>query len=760
MRRLFHRTRQRQIFGKETSRWQSKPFGAPSPEFMEAAQKLREHRDSKQALLQFVRALPVKNSASQQYSKLISSSMSRLSERVTHAELQEIFRTVVNSDSDLTTAIYIRILRSKELDKKDRIENGRLYFGMLQRRGLISESNKLVTALFNENGPVSEGVVHEFLDLSRDPESSEAVFRAMNPPSASVVRRIIDTISPERVVRWVYLDNPHFGIWDNDTLVIALDAMVERSNDQATGRSFLKLAIPKLSHSLENLELLVLCCISFGDSTKLGNSLVDEIRKEPNLVKESWDTLAQWAAFSGQDVKEVLDRHPGPGSHTLYLILSAAVHSQRSESEINDLFNSVDCEPDAACFNILINRAMRAVEIEKARRLFIDSMSAGSDWLMDEGKYLGTLNRLVETMAETPGISAELVFDTYQRVRSYTSQLEYPTQVALLRMFFARDIPYDIGMFLREQFGDTPSLPFSQYREIYDVFFEKIMGLQDYAEAWSLYGMLNATIILPYESYYPVQRHFCELGRPDAAHLLFRHLRNRAKREGIPPPGREMYLMLFVEYGRQKYAEGLRELITYFKMDLTNDLDLELMNAMLAGFAGLGDTPRVSNLWMETRSFGADNTTISIMLRHLSQISLQAVDDLWAEFPAKFGLRPSESNLEQYVIANCYYGYYSRALEITKYAHDLYGVNVTPELIESLYNYTLVGAYKKQIREWTKHSHPDIWEKLLGQGRLKETLLPPNPDNDSDASLRARALAEIEAPSKGVTARHSTTDPD
>lgn len=760
MRRLFHKTRQRPLFSKKVGPWQSKKYDEPSPAFTEAAQKLREHRDSKQALLQFVRALPAENNASHQYARLIKSTMSRISERITHEELQQIFRAVIDSDSDLATSIYVRILRSKEITREDRIENGRLYFGMLQSRGLMQESKKLVAALFNENGPVTGDDVHKFLDLCRDQEISEAVFYAMKPPSASVLQRVLGFIPPEKVIRWTYLENPHFGIFDNDTLVIALDAMAERSNDQATGRSFLKLALPRLPRSLENLELLVLCCISFGDSIKLGDSLVAEIKKEPNLVKESWDTLAQWSVYSGRDVMEVLKHHPGPDPHTLYLLLSTAVKSQRSEAEIKSLLDAVDCEPDAACFDILINRHIQAVEIEKARFLFVDSMAAGADWLMDDEKYLGTLNRLIQVMAETPGISAEIVFDTYQRVRSYSLQLEYPTQVALLRMFFARDIPYDIGMFLREQFGDTPALPFPQYRDIYDVFFDKIMGLNDYVEAWALYGMLNATIVLPYESYYPIQRHFCELGRPDAAHLIFRHLRNRAKREGIPPPGREMYLMLFAEYGRQKYGEGLRELLAYFKMDLTNDLDIEMMNSMLAGFASLGDVPRVSNLWMETRSFGADNNTITIMLRHLAYNSLAAVDDLWAEFPAKFGLKPSVQNLEQYIIANCYHGYYTRALEITKQAPELYGVEVSPELIEALYNYTLIEAQKSQIREWAKKAYPDIWQGLLSQNRLNETLLPPNPHNDSEAALRAQTISELNTPKQSAVALHTTTDPD
>lgn len=224
-------------------------------------------------------------------------------------------------------------------------------------------------------------------------------------------------------------------------------------------------------------------------------------------------------------------------------------------------------------------------------------------------------------------------------------------------------------------------------------------------------------------------------------------------------------MYLFLEYGKWHYEEGLVELETYFRMDIHNDMDIGIMNGMLAAYSELQDSPKVSDLWLETDSFpagkGFNNLTATILLKHLAPFSLEAVDDLWQALPSKYGVKPDSKNLEQYVVANCYHGYYSRALEIAKSAPEVYGLPVNSDLIKTLYNWTLIESRKEAVKSWAIEQFPNEWAQLESNHELKNILIGANPDNDSEQGLRGKAIEElIESEGPKQVALHRTTDPD
>lgn len=724
--------------------------------------------------------------------RLVSQSLDRVDKHITGDQQQQIFRSIVSTDESgqVSMRIYMQLYQNAALSPQDRLYNGLLFFRALRKRKLVAESRKLAAALLESNRAVDDHFIQRLLDEIKENEAdAESVATVLTTApqifdgSLQQGLLLLNDLSgdpaqgsaAERIVNYSLFENPHFQV-TAESLVIILDTLISLELPD-TGRRALQYALQRAPPTqLDQLELLLLCCIRFQDSKSTGTDLVEQIMgyNEREFVKETWDVLAQWCVYCSSDLqllKDLVDKMQAVGkaadSVTMHGVVQVAdSYAKRSETDLNaivDYFNEdLGVSSDAATAAVLISRALKAVEIEQARKLFIEFQSV--DWSMENERYLPVLYDLVIALCKSPVIDREVVFDVYQRVRVFSSQVSYPAQVELLKMFFDRENQYDIGMFLVEQFGETPNLSAVEYKEVYHAFVDKILACTDYKEAWGLYGMLNCTIALPYESYYPIQVKFCQLGRPDAAHLMFRHLRNRAKKEGLRPPGREMYLMLFAEYGRWLYEEGVKELETYFRMDLNNDLDIELMNTMLLAYANLQESPKVRDLWFETLSFpigkGANNASVTIMLRYLTQVSLEAVDDLWVEFPERFGIAPDELNLRQYIVANCYHGYYMRAFEVLKSAKETYGIDVSETLIEALYNWTLIDSRKALIEKWAIETHRDKWLALKAANSLKMLTLPANPDNDSEESLRAQTIEQLEAPNKLVKAKHLTSDDD
>lgn len=684
-------------------------------------------------------------------------------------DLVKMFTTVAPRDAkgDLTTKLFIKLYKSPKVPNAIHLQNAKLYFEWLLRFR-PHEASKFIQGVLKVYD-YDHNYILELLDIIETTQSFDCVpvlLESSVHPDVIQKAFILLTEAGQKKVLEEAIDvvGPVAHDLSKESLVVILDSLISM---KLKGSKFLATALTKPKDSLEYLEILLMAVMRFGEDPTLGYPLVGAIESDPSQVKETTDLLLQWSVYSSSDLtkfKELAKSVP-IDSATLSGVLAVADIARRSEKDIQeiiDLFSESGVDKNSESYSILIRRALAGVEVEKARELFYVSMNEGVDWQ----DHAATLHDLLCELCKASTIDDSIKFDVYQRIRTVTnSPLNYESQVEMLRMFLSRKSTSDIAKYLIEQWGESPGLDANLYQEIYDSMYQSVMQASDYRRMWDLYTIFNSAIKLPYDSYLPIQKRFCELGRPDAAHLMFRHLRNRAKKEGIQPPNREIYMYLFLEYGKWHYEEGLVELETYFRMDIHNDMDIGIMNGMLAAYSELQDSPKVSDLWLETDSFpagkGFNNLTATILLKHLAPFSLEAVDDLWQALPSKYGVKPDSKNLEQYVVANCYHGYYSRALEIAKSAPEVYGLPVNSDLIKTLYNWTLIESRKEAVKSWAIEQFPNEWAQLESNHELKNILIGANPDNDSEQGLRGKAIEElIESEGPKQVALHRTTDPD
>lgn len=709
--------------------------------------------------------------------------------------LQLIFRAVSKHSKDLSflARLYADLYRHSKLSKADKLENGREFYKSLRRHGHIQESNKMVSALLADN---AAAVTKEFLlslskvvqDSSNHSEASSAMLAsslmaiAKAAPSAQlddILPTLIELLLEgksleglEILASYIDFENPHFEV-NPDILPVFLDAYIQFPNvNNRFGKRILGLYMASFSErtSLEICELLLMSCMHFQEHLEAGELVHQHIRNNfsfKDYTKETWDVLAQWSVYSStsplSNFKETVlkDMPPESCDHiTFRAVLSAASDkAQCSEHHINELVNFFESDlgiaADAAIYEMLISRALKAVEVEFARQLFVKS---NTDWNLNENNHLGILFDLLVACCKTPSIPRQAVMDTYQRVRLFTSRLSKPAQVAMLEMFLQSSTSENLtpaGTFLIEQFGDKPELPFEEYRQIFDLFFSRLMAARECEQAWDLFGLLNCTILLPYESYYPIQQKLCALGRPDAAHLLFRQLRNRSKHDGTRPPEEEMYMMLFAEFTRWRYEEGIQELELYFRMDLNCETTPSMMNRMLAAYVSLNDSKKVQALWSEALALpkggvhGVNNETLVIMMGFFTtSMGLDVAEDLWLKTPTYFKVTPTKQLLKQYLIANCYHGFYSRAFEILKLAPQEHNIQIDAELLQTLYNWTMLPGRKQEIKEFAQKNHPETWASLEAEkGGLKNILLPDEDEigESEELSRRLAAIKELQA---------------
>lgn len=705
--------------------------------------------------------------------------------------LQLIFRALIKHSEDLNllTRLYLDLYRHSKLSKADKLENGREFYKSLRRQGHILESDKMVGALLADN---EAAVTKNFLlDLCefvyRNSKKHTALASStlasgmMAIVRASPTTQLDEILSTciefllkgnsleglEALASYTYFENPHFDVGP-EILPLFLDAYLQFPNrNNRFGKRLLGLYLASLSldTSLETCELLLMSCMHFQEQIEVGAPVRQHMIhnfSSNDYTKETWDVLAQWSVYSStsplSNLREtVLREMPSEYcDHVTFraILNSASDKAQCSEQQISELVEFFESDlkisADAAIHEILINRALKAVEVESARRLFVES---NADWNSNEDIHLGVLFDLLIACCKTPSIPRQAVMDTYQRVRLFTPRLSKAAQTAMLEMFMQSSANENLtpaGIFLIEQFGERPELPFGEYRQIFDLFFSRLMAARDSEHAWDLFGMLNCTVQLPYESYYPIQQKLCALGRPDAAHLLFRQLRNRSKEGGTRPPAEEMYLMLFAEFTRWKYEEGVQELETYFRMDLNCEMTPQMMNRMLAAYVSLNDSRKIQALWSEALALpkggvhGVNNETLVIMMQYYTtSMGMDVVEDLWLKAPSYFKLAPTKLLLKQYLIANCYHGFYTRAFEILKLAPSEYNIGIDAELLRTLYNWTMLPGRKQEIKEFARENHPKEWAFLEAEAGSLQNILLPDADETGESDEVSRRLAAI-----------------
>lgn len=388
-----------------------------------------------------------------------------------------------------------------------------------------------------------------------------------------------------------------------------------------------------------------------------------------------------------------------------------------------------ELERTARSFGILINHHLNDNNLKESLDLFNRSIKEYVHWGDDSGGiYMPILFRLLNTYCKESDDDLQLKVDCFKQIKSYGFKLDRTSMTTMVECFLKGDFVGDAMEMFRREVPDVekPEDRFyvDKYPKVFELYYNYVLTSKKEIEMnWSLYGFMQKMFHIPYETYFPVMKFFSDNGRPNAALKIFATMRKLSKQENLPPPTEEMYIYLFRNFGQQLYEEGVFKLHLALKMDLSVDLNINLLNSIMEGYCCLEDPFKVRDMFDLATSLpkdrGLNSDSCKFMLRSLRFASLNHVNEFYNNL-SQFDILPSPEIFSEYLIANCYYEQYTTALNLLIDAQQAGDIEINGEVLKSIYNWTLLPAARDEIDKYATDNFPQLWQELKDQNQLQE----------------------------------------
>lgn len=713
---------------------------------------------------------------------LLKESESSSSFSLSIQDLCNVYYTLIrNGSSDLVDLnllpkIFSVIQSTKELTKQQHLESSLEYLKFLDAQQKVMEAEKLLQWILNVYGPLSDTNFNLAIQAVNCPNirfaclpllfssyhiqgrapSHQALVFALESLKSSDLK---DASRQSAFYEFVKLNvieerSQHTNI---TALILTLDAFLE-NRDLRGAQNFLKLFDSSINLSalnfstgsveVEFLKLLAVAHMKYSSSQQIVSTLLKKIQ---DLGVNDTELTFYWSLYSEPDSAnflKIFDSSLSRGIEITESMLNNAIEiliqANHELLELKNLLTNVSdkygLDSSVETYEILISASLVNNNVELAIQLFQDSLKEGSQWESAGGIHLRSLENLIVAMCTSMSSEVFEIFKIYQKIRTFTKTVGYEAQASLLKLFLSYNYVGDCEKFLEDELGnESRTIPRDAQPKIYDSLYSYALSCQNYKDSWLIYGLSEKYFNAPYDSYFGIMKHFCSLGRPDAALLIFKNMRNSSKLTGSRPPDEAIYSLLFHEFGKSGYSQGVFELHTFFKMDTSIDADTLVLNEIMHAYCELENTQQAVEIWSQLLSFpeglGPNNDSYTIMLKLCTKVSIQDVEQMWHTL-LESGKAPDDQNYRQYIIANCYHGFYVRALDIAK-SMSTKGIEPSKDTISALYNWTLLENRKTDVSSWASTHFPEEWTQLLEEGNLKTYLLDEsNPNNDSEDHMR------------------------
>ncbi|KAI0461299.1 hypothetical protein LJB42_000965 [Komagataella kurtzmanii] len=420
-------------------------------------------------------------------------------------------------------------------------------------------------------------------------------------------------------------------------------------------------------------------------------------------------------------------------------ILEAVLNLNKPEEYIVQLTNwwktEHGLERNSDSFALLVSKSLDQNDYHKGLKYFEESLDEYVHWGVDEeGINMTHLYRLLSMYLTESSDAIGEKFTVFQKVKSFGPRLDKETLAVMAKLMLNQAYIGDLIELLERElppFENPKSDRYqvSQYSSLYNLLMDFVLTYEKDSEInWLVYGQIQKYFHVPQESYIPVMKFFCEHERPNAAYLIFHTMRSLHKKKGLDPPTEEIYTYLFSEFGKQLYEEGVFKLHLFLKMDQKVNVDINMLNSILEGYVNLQDILKARDVFNNALSLpkekGINETTINLMLKTNTYISLQHTKNFWNNL-SQIDYTPTASNLKQYLIAHCYHGKYSEALEVLQTSRSYGDFEIDPGLLATVYNWTLSPKARLQLKKWAQSELPQLWKQVESRNLIQEnTELP------------------------------------
>lgn len=469
----------------------------------------------------------------------------------------------------------------------------------------------------------------------------------------------------------------------------------------------------------------------------------DEIRLRASLIKCFAEEKAPAEAYAA--AKEIFSLHLEEAS-TLDIIVETAMASPIEPIEfINKLKNDLESEydPSVQAFKSIIDRAILLGNADYAWATFEQSLKYGNvHWNHTFDPSVNfTLSNLVTIVAQK-GTDITSIFPKFRKVKQHmTSSCNADALQAMAQKMLAEECVGDVIEMLKRELPkiDKDSVqrigvnaPYAvSHRQLFDCLHDFVLSYRNeetFETNWVLYGELHKYFHVPYETYMPVLKFFCDVDRLNAALVIFRKMKMLNEQHGSKvtnlPPLREMYMYLLQVFGDRLYEDGVIEVHEFLKMDLNVPTqDIQLQNSVLNAYSNLQNVGKVRDLFLSItsnakQSGGINEETAQIMIKTYTYSDMLYVKKFWDNL-SQFGVFPNYAVFKQYVIAHVYHGKIEEAVQLVEEIDD-YNLEFSPDLLLSMHNYCLDPKKQEMVIDWAAQNHREAWDKLQQSGLLRK----------------------------------------
>lgn len=442
----------------------------------------------------------------------------------------------------------------------------------------------------------------------------------------------------------------------------------------------------------------------------------------------------------------------GPAYESLILASVLAGESQATINQLTKrLYSSPRFEPTVNTTRMLIDYSLKNGEYALAYEQFVESTKIPSiQWEQTDtpGPNL-TLNNLITAIAQNDA-SIQEIFPKFRVIRLFmTGQCSADTLAALATKMLAEECVGDVLEMLRRELPKLDKeLPFklptteawaTSHRKLFDTLHDFVItytGEETHETNWVLYCDLHKYFMVPFDSYLPALRYFCEADRLNAALTVFRQVKSLNELHGAHhhlPPLRDMYMYLVKEFGDKLYEEGVIEIHEYLKMDTALETDdIQLQNRLLDAYLNLQLVPKARDLFLSIsanskRSGGVNEETARIMIKTYTYSDMSYVKKFWDNM-SQFGVFPDHQVYKQYLIAHVYHGLTDEAFELVEEVDD-FNLEFSADMLLAMNNFCLDPAKQKKVQDWATKNHKKMWDDLQDKG-LIQSATPYMPDKN------------------------------
>jgi len=404
----------------------------------------------------------------------------------------------------------------------------------------------------------------------------------------------------------------------------------------------------------------------------------------------------------------------------------------------NHFVSTYNIEPSLYSYKYRLDSAIANNDYVKAVNIFEDSILHFAPWSSAKDPAIQkTLNDLIVVLCKNID-NVDEIFPIFTKIKQQmvNSQCNVDAIFYLSRRMLQAEYVGDVIELLKRELPNInkdskQKLPTEKpYGLKYKNLFESLHTFvttyekeETHETNWVLYGELHKYFNVPFESYLPAMKFFCEHGRLNAALIVLRQVKKLNELHGDHhnlPPLRDMYMYLFQEFGDKLYEEGVIEVHEYLKMDVDiQKQDIALQNSILNAYSNLQDVPRARDLFlaMATNPKHINEETIQIMIKTYTYNDLAYVQKFFNNLSV-YNIIPNYSIFRQYLIAHVYHGLVDDALKLTEEMPD-YDLEVSKDTLLSLHNYCLETKHQQVVAQWAEENHKEKWNEVKVSGLLK-----------------------------------------